>query len=78
MRKGVRMLHIQRSHSQTMTLIRETEKVTRTGIVKECRLLGVCHVRDNATLNRWRKSGAKEPEVIDIRANRAPKRKADA
>lgn len=67
------MLHIQRSHSQTMTLIRETKKVTQTGILQEYRLLGVCHVRDDGTLNRWRKMGAKEPEVVDIRANRARK-----
>ena len=70
------MLLIQRSHSQTMTLIRETKRVTRTGIAQEYKLLSVCHVRDNATLDRWRKIGAKEPEVVDIRANRA--RKASA
>ena len=69
------MLLIQRSHSQTMTLIRETKRVTRTGIAQEYKLLGVCHVRDNATLDRWRRSGAKEPEVLSMYANRAPKRK---
>lgn len=67
------MLLIQRSHSQTMTLIRETNRVTPTGIKIEYKLLGVCHVRDNATLDRWRRTGAKEPEVVDIRANRARK-----